>query len=163
MSILIGSVAIFLILLVYLNPYRYHIDKLTHDHLQTLHFGVYVDVYDLSVDSAHVERLFVIKPENVMLYNVNGNLFYYLQSTNLLCPNEFTVVRFNTHDINLINKDNFFSTMCTNISSLSLYEHFITLKNNVPDTKIILSVHDVQYSVLDIVNMLLLTGYVFLN
>ena len=98
-STVIAAVAIlcllvYLIALLYLNPYRTEAAKLVHDHKHTLQFGAYIGT-DLTVPPAHVERLFVIKPENVILYNLDGTLFYYLESSSVFCPREFSLVRFN--------------------------------------------------------------------
>ncbi|ACI47442.1 PIF-4 [Spodoptera eridania nucleopolyhedrovirus] len=164
-STLIGSVAIlcllvFLIALLYLNPYRTQVLKLIHDHKNTLQFGAYVDVYDLSVPPDRIERLFVIRPENVLLYNLNGTLFYYLESSSVFCPREFSLVRFNKDDIFAINDSGIYNTVCTNVNSLVILEHFLTLKNNVADVRILLTVDEIHYSILDIINYLIHLGFV---
>lgn len=130
------------------------------DHQNTLLFGAYVDIYDLSLNGNDVERLFVIRPENVVLYNVNGVLYYYLESSSVFCPNEFTIVRFTVNDIKIINDTGTYSTVCTNVNSLTLLEHFLTLKQNIPDDRLLLSVDEISYSILDIINLLIYTNYV---
>ncbi|ABY65810.1 occlusion-derived virus envelope protein 28 [Orgyia leucostigma nucleopolyhedrovirus] len=161
---LIGSAAIvcmmiFLILLRYLNPYRKEVANLIKDHANTLHFGAYIDVYDLSLPQ-RTERLFLVRPENVVLYNTDGVLFYYLESSSVLCPGEFSIVRFTKTDIDAINSNGVYSTVCTNVNSLTILEHFVTLKNNVPDDRLLLTVDEINYSILDIINLLIYTGYV---
>ncbi|QNV47881.1 per os infectivity factor 4 [Alphabaculovirus altersperidaniae] len=164
-SRLIGAVAIlcllvFLIALLYLNPYRTQVLKLIHDHKNTLQFGAYIDVYDLSVPPDRIERLFVIRPENVLLYNLDGTLFYYLESSSVFCPREFSLVRFNKNDIVSVNDSGIYNTVCTNVNSLVILEHFLTLKNNISDARILLTVDEIQYSILDIINYLIYLGYV---
>nr|WUR10756.1 pif4 [Calliteara abietis nucleopolyhedrovirus] len=161
---LIGVTAIvcmlaLLLLVRFLNPYRAQASRLVRDHANTLHFGAYADVFDLSLPQ-RTERLFVIRPENVVLYNTNGALFYYLESSNVLCPREFTIVRFTNRDIDAINQNNVYSTLCTSVNSLTLLEHFLTLKNNIPDERLVLSADQINYSILDIINLLIYTGYV---
>nr|ACA02628.1 unknown [Spodoptera frugiperda multiple nucleopolyhedrovirus]QWS70880.1 hypothetical protein [Spodoptera frugiperda multiple nucleopolyhedrovirus] len=165
MSTLISAVAImclliFLIALLYLNPYRTQVLKLINDHKNTLQFGAYIEVYDLSVPPDRIERLFVIKPENVLLYNLDGTLFYYLESSTVFCPREFSLVRFTKNDIESINDSGIYNTVCTNINSLVILEHFLTLKNNISDARIVLTVDEIAYSILDIINYLIYFGYV---
>ncbi|QHB21746.1 pif-4 [Artaxa digramma nucleopolyhedrovirus] len=163
-SALIASTAIlcllfFFIVLLYLNPYRNETAKLIWDHANTLQFGAYIDIYDLSLYT-RTERLFVIRPENVILYNVDGTLFYYLESSSVLCPREFSLVRFTKNDIDAINTSGTYTTVCTNVNSLTVLEHFLTLKNNLSDERLILSVDEINYSILDIINLLIYTKYV---
>ncbi|QYC92753.1 Per os infectivity factor 4 [Trabala vishnou gigantina nucleopolyhedrovirus] len=145
--------------MLYLNPYRGEAKKLILNHANTLQFGAYIDIYDLSVPQ-RIERLFLIRPENVVLYNANGALFYYLESSSVFCPREFSIVRFTKADIDAINNSGVYSTVCTSVNSLAVLEHFLTLKNNVVDDRIILSVDEINYSILDIINLLIFTGYV---
>ncbi|AIZ48632.1 pif-4 [Agrotis segetum nucleopolyhedrovirus B] len=164
-SVLIATVAIlclfiYLISLLYLNPYRTEAAKLVHDHKHTLQFGAYIEVYDLSVSADRVERLFVIKPENVILYNLDGTLFYYLESSSVFCPREFSLVRFNKNDISAINESGLYNTVCTNVNSLVVLEHFLTLRNNIADARILLTVDQINYTILDIINYLIYHGYV---
>nr|QBI90307.1 pif-4 [Trichoplusia ni single nucleopolyhedrovirus] len=164
---LIGSAAIlglliFLMALLFINPYRRDIERLVRDHKQTLQFGAYIDVFDLST-SQQIERLFIIKPENVILYNTNGSLFYYLASTSLLCPNEFSLVRFTRPEIVAFNDSGQANTVCTSVNSLVIIEHFMTLKNNIADDRILLSVDEIHYTIIDIINLLISLGYVYLQ
>ena len=150
-----------MIALVVLNPYRTQITKIVNDHANTLHFGAFVDVYDLSTPT-QVERLFIIRPENVVIYNYDGTLFYYLESASVLCPREHAIVRFTRADIEAINESGLFNTVCTNVNSLALVEHFLTLKEGLSDARIILSLEEIHYSILDLINMLIYTGYAYL-
>ncbi|AUV65348.1 PIF-4 [Alphabaculovirus myunipunctae] len=163
-SVVIAAIAIlclmiYFIALLFLNPYRNDAKKLVDDHSNTLLFGAYVDVYDLSTPT-RVERLFVIKPENVLLYNLDGAVFYYLESSTVFCPREFALVRFTKSEIDAVNENGTFSTVCTNVNSLVVLEHFLTLKNNVSDERLVFSVDEIHYSILDIINLLIYTGYV---
>jgi Baculovirus 19 kDa protein conserved region len=150
---------VYLIALLYLNPYRNDANKLIQDHANTLVFGAYVEIYDLSTPT-RVERLFVITPENVLLYNLDGAVFYYLESASVLCPREFSLVRFTKNEIDAVNENGIFNTVCTNVNSIVVLEHFLTLKNNVSDERLLLALDDISYSILDIINLLIYTGYV---
>ncbi|AAR28866.1 ORF102 [Leucania separata nucleopolyhedrovirus] len=168
LSVLIGyalivCIVVLIFALVLLNPYRYQLDKLVNDHQETLHFGAFVDVYDLSANEHQIERLFIINPENVVLYNVQDAVFYYLESGSVLCPREFAVVKFTRDNIKVINESGIFDTICTNVNSLVLVEHFITLKEGVPDHRLLLSVEEINYSIMDLINYLIYTGYVKLG
>ncbi|AIE47868.1 pif4 [Peridroma alphabaculovirus] len=150
---------VYMITLLYLNPYRNDAKKLVHDHAQTLQFGAYIEIFDLTT-AQRVERLFIIRPENVILYNLDGALFYYLESSSVLCPREFSLVRFTRNEIAAVNDNGLFNTVCTNVNSLVVLEHFLTLKNNVSDENLMLTVDEINYSILDIINLLIYTGYV---
>lgn len=145
-----------------INPYRGEADKLIRDHANTLHFGAYIDIYDASVGSG-TERLLMIRPENVVLYNTNDTLYYYLESSSVFCPREYSLVRFSKSDIDAINDSGTFATVCTNVSSLTVLEHFLTLKNNLPDARVLLDVDDINYTILDIINLMIAQGYVKLE
>lgn len=129
------------------------------DHVNTLHYGAFIDVFDLSLPQ-RTERLFVIRPENVVLYNVHGALFYYLESSSVFCPREFSIVRFTRNDIDAINTSGQYATVCTSVNALTILEHFLTLKNNIADEQLILTVDEINYTILDIINVLIYTGYV---
>ncbi|RTL86036.1 hypothetical protein EJV44_24780, partial [Ancylobacter aquaticus] len=136
-TFLIGSVSIVLMLLLMvviflLNPINVAADNVIASHADSLHFGSYVEVFDLSFNN-NVERLFLVNPENIVIYNNNGLIFYYLDSSSVLCPHEFSLLRLSKSDIKSINESGIFPTVCTNVNALSLLEHFLTLKNNVPD------------------------------
>nr|ANW12255.1 pif-4 [Malacosoma sp. alphabaculovirus] len=160
--IAILSLLVFLVTLLFLNPYRNAAEKLIHDHAYTLQFGAYIDIYDLTTN-ATVERLFVIRPENVVLYNLNGALFHYLNTSNLMCPHEFSLARFTRAEIDTINDDNLYTVVCTNVSALTVLEHFVTLKNNIVSHRIILDPDTINYSVLDIINLLIYGGFVHIK
>lgn len=134
------------------------------DFNNTLLFGTNIQIYDLSTPT-RTERLFIIAPENVILYNFNKTLYYYLNSANVFCPNEFSVTKFTKDSIKTINATGIYATVCTPVSSLTLLEHFVTLKNNVPDHVLVLNVVDeqIQFSILEIINYLIYNGYVDIN
>jgi hypothetical protein len=143
------------------HPFLYRIQKMLQDFNNTLLFGTYIQIYDLSTP-VRTERLFLIAPENVILYNFDKTLYYYLDSANVFCPNEFSVTKFTKDSIRIINDTGIYSTVCTSVSSLTLLEHFVTLKNNVPDHVLVLNVADeqIQFSILEIINYLIYNGYV---
>lgn len=146
------------------HPFLHRINKLIQDFNNTLSFGAYIRIYDLSTP-ARTERLFIIAPENVVLYNFDKTLYYYLDSSNVFCPNEFSVTTFTPSTIKTINETGVYSTACTSIGSLTLLEHFVTLKNNVPDHTIVFNVdgQQIQFSILEIINYLIYNGYVDLG
>lgn len=146
------------------HPFLHRIKTLIKDFNNTLLFGAYIQIYDLSTP-ARTERLFIIAPENVVLYNFNKTLYYYLDSANVFCPNEFSVTTFTQSTIKTINETGIYATACTPVSSLTLIEHFVTLKNNVPDHTLVLDVVEkqIQFSILDIINYLIYNGYVDLD
>ncbi|AAL01769.1 unknown [Spodoptera litura nucleopolyhedrovirus] len=145
-----------------LNPYRNQLQKLIDDHADTTHFGVFVDVFDLSLNENNIERLLLVRPENVIVYNVGDVVYYYLESGSVLCPREFAVVRFTSDNIASINENGVFDTICTGVNSLSLIEHFMTLKQGVPDVRAIMSVEtgEINYSIMDIINYMIHNGLV---
>ncbi|AOT85531.1 odv-e28/pif-4 [Cyclophragma undans nucleopolyhedrovirus] len=170
-SIVFVAIVLAMFLFLYLivsirnhHPFLNKINKLVRDYDNTLLFGTYIQIYDLSTP-ASVERLFIIAPENVVLYNFGKTLYYYLDSANVFCPNEFSVTTFTPHSIRTINGTGVYSTACTAVSSLTLLEHFVTLKNNVPDHTLVLNVvnEQIQFSILDIINYLIYNGYVFIE
>jgi Baculovirus 19 kDa protein conserved region len=146
------------------HPFMYRIQKLLADFKNTLLFGTYIQIYDLSTP-ARTERLFIIVPENVILYNFNKTLYYYLNSANVFCPNEFSVTKFTKDSIKTINDTGIYATVCTSVNSVTLLEHFVAVKNNIPDHVLVLNVHDqqIQFSILDIINYLIYNGYVDIN
>ncbi|ABL76025.1 19 kDa protein [Maruca vitrata nucleopolyhedrovirus] len=145
------------------HPFLHRIETLIQDFNNTLLFGAYIKIYDLST-SAHTERLFIIAPENVVLYNFNKTLYYYLDSSNVFCPNEFSVTTFTQSTIKTINETGIYATACTPVSSLTLIEHFTTLKNNVPDYTLVLdAAEQIQFTIVDIINFLIYNGYVDLK
>ncbi|ACF05362.1 hypothetical protein [Adoxophyes orana nucleopolyhedrovirus] len=159
-AIIIMSVLVLFVNL--LNPLNNEIDKIINDHTNTLQFGTYIEIYDASFKN-NVERLFVIKPENVMIYNTHGQLFYYLESSSVICPREFSLLRISAADIWSINDSGTFTTLCTNVNSLALLEHFVVLKNNLADERILLPVDDIHYSILDLINLIISLGYVYIE
>ncbi|ANF29697.1 pif4 [Catopsilia pomona nucleopolyhedrovirus] len=159
---LVVFIFFYLIISIYNHhPFQYRINRLLQDYHNTLLFGTYIQIYDLSTP-ARAERLFIIAPENVVLYNFNKTLYYYLDSANVFCPNEFSVTTFTTNTIKTINETGVYSTACTSVGSLTLVEHFVTLKNNVPDHTLVLNVVDkqIQFSILEVINYLIYHGYV---
>ncbi|ACH69451.1 hypothetical protein D1Q00_gp090 [Trichoplusia ni granulovirus LBIV-12] len=104
------------------------------------------------------DRLFVLEPEQIIIYNTAGVLYYYLEggASGRLCPeNEFAIVRFDHNDINLINEDGSFNVSCTTTSSLSMYQHFNTIK--IRETTIPL--RDLDFNVLQVINFIIRRGY----
>lgn len=143
------------------HPFNNKINKLLQSYRNSLSFGALVQIYDLSTPN-RTDRLFIIAPENVILYNYDKTLYYYLDSANVFCPNEYTVTTFTTNSIQTINDTGVYSTICTSIGSLSLVEHFVSSKNNVPDYTIVFDIanKEIQYSILDVINYLIYNGFV---
>ncbi|UXX41884.1 pif-4 [Psilogramma increta granulovirus] len=107
------------------------------------------------------DRLFVIEPEQIILYNTTGVLYYYFEggTSRRLCPNnEFAIVRFTTSDINLLNETGTYNVSCTNTSSLNLYEHFA---NDSATWDI--SIFTDPHSIIDIINNLITEGYCLIH
>lgn len=107
------------------------------------------------------DRLFVVEPEQVVIYNTAGVIYYYFEggASARLCPNnEYAVVRIGKKDISFINETGSFSITCTPISSLSMYNHFNTnsFEVNVP-------LKQIRFSLLDVINYLIETGLVRLT
>ncbi|AJD09219.1 occlusion-derived virus envelope protein [Condylorrhiza vestigialis mutiple nucleopolyhedrovirus] len=145
------------------HPFLNRIQTLLRDFDNTLMYGTYVQIYDLSTP-ARTERLFIIAPENVVLYNFDKTLYYYLDSANVFCPNEFTVTKFTSATIQTVNDTGVYSTACTSVGSLTLIEHFAGLKNNTPDYMFMLdAAEQIQFTIMDIINYLIYNGYVDLG
>ncbi|QBQ01631.1 odv-e28 [Hyphantria cunea granulovirus] len=107
------------------------------------------------------DRLFVLEPERVVIYNTAGALYYYFEGgvSNRVCPlNEHAVVRIASTDINLINETGTYNITCTAINSLSLINHFANtaLQHVVP-------IYDTQFTVLQVINFLIFHGYALIN
>lgn len=122
--------------------------------VDTARVQVYPSIRVLERDG---DRLFVLEPEKIIIYNTAGVLYYYLEggaSGRLCSENEFAIVRFGYKDINLINEDGSFNVSCTTASSLALYRHFEIVKND--ETTIIL--RDLRLNVLHIINYIIKSG-----
>ncbi|AHD25548.1 pif4 [Choristoneura murinana nucleopolyhedrovirus] len=145
------------------HPFLNRIHTLLRDFDNTLLYGTHVRIYDLSTP-ARTERLFIIVPENVVLYNFDKTLYYYLDSGNVFCPNEYTVAKFTSATIRTVNDTGVYSTACTSVGSLTLIDHFVGLKNNSPDHILVLdAAEQIQFTIMDIINFLIFNGYVNLN
>ncbi|AAK85648.1 hypothetical protein [Epiphyas postvittana nucleopolyhedrovirus] len=142
------------------HPFLQRIEIFLRDFDNTLLYGTHVQIYDLSTP-ARTERLFIIKPENVVLYNFDKTLYYYLDSANVFCPNEYSVTRFTRATIQTVNDTGVYSTACTSIGSLTLIEHFTGLKNNSPDHTLVLdAAEQIQFTIMDIINYMIYNGFV---
>ncbi|AGR57095.1 ODV-E28 [Choristoneura rosaceana nucleopolyhedrovirus] len=145
------------------HPFLNRIQTLLQDFDNTLLYGTHVRIFDLTTP-ARTERLFIIAPENVVLYNFDKTLFYYLDSGNVFCPNEYTVAKFTSATISTINDTGVYSTACTSVGSLTLIDHFVGLKNNLPDYILVLdAAEQIQFTIMDIINFLIFNGYVDLG
>ncbi|QDL57035.1 PIF-4 [Dione juno nucleopolyhedrovirus] len=166
MLAIVFLVAVFMYVVLSLknhHPFLAKIQTLLRDFDNTLLFGTHVQIYDLSTP-ARTERLFIIAPENVVLYNFDKTLYYYLDSANVFCPNEYTVAKFTRATIRTINDTGVYSTACTSVGSLTLIEHFVGLKNNAPDYTLVLDAADqIQFTIMDVINYLIFNGYVDLD
>jgi len=152
---------ILLVVLLYMNPYREKIKKVVNDHKQTLFYGTYIEVYDIHTEyPPNTERLLLIRPENVILYNGGGELYYYLESTNVNCGTEHSLIKFNRYTIDTFNDTGLMPISCTNVNALSLVDYFLQMKNGVSDYNIILEPNNIHYSIVDIINLVIQTGFV---
>nr|WHM28365.1 pif-4 [Dasychira pudibunda nucleopolyhedrovirus] len=167
MLFMMAAIALAVLLFMYVavalrnhHPFLNKVQALLRDFDNTLLYGTHVRIYDLSTP-ARTERLFIIAPENVVLYNFDKTLYYYLDSANVFCPNEYTVAKFTGATIRTVNDTGVYSTACTSVGSLTLIEHFVGLKNNAPDHTLVLDVAEqIQFTIMDVINYLIYNGYV---
>ncbi|ACZ63560.1 ODV-e28 [Pieris rapae granulovirus Wuhan] len=121
-----------------------------------VNIGPYIQVLERDGD-----RLFVVEPDQIVLYNTAGALYYYFEggASRRLCPNtEYAIVRFTNSDIGLINETGTYNITCTNTSSLSLYEHFMSdsYKWQTP-------ILNQSHTIIDIINYIIVEGYAQIN
>lgn len=114
--------------------------------------GPYIRVFERDGD-----RLFVVEPEQVVIYNTAGALYYYFEggASKRLCPyREQAIVRVTSSDVRLINETGTYNISCTATNSSNLYNHFKTdsVQHQVP-------VFIDSVSVLDIINYLISEGF----
>lgn len=117
--------------------------------------GPYIHIMERNND-----RLFVIEPNQTVLYNTMGKLYYYFEgaTSRSLCPNqESPVVRIAPVDINAININGIFNITCSPTTSLGLYNYF---KSNSLQWSIPLFKY--QHTIIDTINYLIHNGYVHL-
>lgn len=166
MVMIVFVMALFVYVLLSLrnhHPFLHRVQVLLRDFDNTLLFGTHVRIYDLSTP-VRTERLFIIAPENVVLYNFDKTLYYYLDSANVFCPNQYTVTKFTGSTIRTVNETGVYSTACTSVGSLTLIEHFASLKNNTPDHTLVLDANEqIQFTIMDVINYLIYNGYVDLD
>ncbi|AKN80806.1 ODV-E28 [Diatraea saccharalis granulovirus] len=104
------------------------------------------------------DRLFLIEPEQVIIYNTAGVIYYYFEggASRRLCPEtERAIVRITQSDIRLINENGIYNISCTPILSHNLYSHF---KNDSIEWQI--PVLETSFTILDIINYLIINGLV---
>ncbi|AKR17516.1 PIF-4 [Mocis latipes granulovirus] len=148
--LLVICLCILLLSVYFFSPFVNFANQL----LLTTRVQVYPNIRVLERDG---DRLFVLEPEQIIIYNTAGVLYYYLEggASGRLCPeNEFAIVRFDRNDINLINDNGTFNVSCTAASSLAMYQHFNTLKYR--ETTIPLK--DLEYNVLQVINFIIRRG-----
>ncbi|APO13960.1 ODV-E28 [Plodia interpunctella granulovirus] len=121
-----------------------------------INVGSFIRVFERDGD-----RLFVIEPEGVLLYNTRGILYYYFEggSSKRLCPNgEQAVVRISNSDIRLVNETGTYNITCTHTRSSNLYNHFRndSLHWDTP----LFSAH---FTIIDIINYVIGEGYADLS
>lgn len=121
-----------------------------------------VQIYpSLRIIESGTERLVVLEPEKIFLYNsADGILFYYLGGGGVaqtLCPyNEHPVVRIGLNDIYLINDYGTFHVTCTSIDPLSVYNHF----DQSNHASISMPLDRLDYSILDVINYAIRAGLI---
>lgn len=118
--------------------------------------GPYIRVMERDGD-----RLFVVEPERVMLFNTAGTMYYYLEggADTRMCPHgERALVRITTADIRMINETGAYNVTCTATDSLNLHDHFES-----DSYSWVIPIINNSYSIVDIINQLINGGYVHLE
>ncbi|QOD40043.1 pif-4 [Matsumuraeses phaseoli granulovirus] len=104
------------------------------------------------------DRLFVVEPEQIVLYNTAGVLYYYFEggASKRLCPDkEQAIVRITNSDIGIINENGIYNITCTATNSVSMYNHF---RNESSRWRI--PAFNETHTIIDIINLLISGGYV---
>ncbi|AAK94168.1 CUN090 putative similar to AcMNPV ORF96 [Culex nigripalpus nucleopolyhedrovirus] len=133
---------------------RHAADTLVQAFRKTFTYGIEVEVYDLDAESS-ANRMFLVRPENTLIYNNAGNVYVYLTvARGVRCaPNQDVVVQFNRDTIpNSIFGE--FRQMCTSLRALDLIEFFRTQQ---PEPRLRFAVEldgTREYTVIDMVNFL---------
>ncbi|AAP85712.1 ORF_75 [Adoxophyes orana granulovirus] len=152
-SLGVGLVVTILLLFWYMNPLIILGNQLIrYGHV---YLGPVVNVLERDND-----KLIVIEPDDTVLLNTAGILYYYFEggASQRMCPsNEYAVVRMARRDIVLINENNSYNIACTPTSALALKRHFesaILSKLSFPIP------WDASYTVIDVINMLIDNGVI---
>ncbi|ABC61204.1 19KD [Choristoneura occidentalis granulovirus] len=152
--LIIGLSLIIILLSTRYNPLIYVAKRIID--ANQINVGPYIRMFERDND-----RLIVVEPEQIVMYNTAGALYYYFEggASRRLCPiNEFAIVRFTKPDIYLINETGTYNITCTTTSSLNMYGHF---NNNSYSWN--LPVFNDSHSIIDIINYLLSQGYIYIR
>ncbi|AAM70279.1 hypothetical protein [Phthorimaea operculella granulovirus] len=117
--------------------------------------GAYINVFQRDGD-----RLFIVEPDKVVMYNTAGVLYYYFEggASRRMCPDgEQAVIKFTTNDIQSFNETGEYNISCTRINALTLIEHF----SESPSIR--LPMPEDQFSALDVINKIIQFGYAKIN
>nr|AMQ36032.1 PxGV-Torf69 protein [Plutella xylostella granulovirus] len=144
------SIFILIIVIYYFNIFNLYRLKIKR--------SAYLDIQPhIKLMSRDNERLFLINPERVVIYNPGDVIYYYFEGgvSQRVCPDkEYAVVRISGTDIKMINQSGVYNVACTGISSLSLLNNFseTVSQQNIP-------IADARFTLLDILNFLIANGY----
>lgn len=108
------------------------------------------------------DRLFVVEPEQSIIYNTAGVIYYYFEggASGRLCPNnEYAVAKIGIPDIRLINENGTYNITCTTVGSLMLYNHFNSIN---PLDYTIRFPEDIKFNIIDVINFLITGGYIIM-
>lgn len=146
------------------NPFDQHFRRLAVNHESTLSYGSYIDIYDASSvnddDKVMTQRLFIVRPENLILYNYGRTVYYYLQNpVGVRCHGTaHPTIRFDEAAIKQMNETGKSQVVCVNSSSLRLVDYFVNLKGGRSDAVVLLEVEAINYTVLEMINLLVERG-----
>lgn len=135
-------------------------------YLQTITYGIEIEIYDLSANE-QVNRLFILRPENYIIYNNQSSVYIYLMVSGragIKCNNnEEVIVEFNRNNITNAQSGEF-TLFCTSVTAINLIE-FFTIKQPYPIEKINIQLLDENstYNIIDIINLLIEQNYINLK
>ncbi|ABQ52022.1 hypothetical protein SlGVgp079 [Spodoptera litura granulovirus] len=154
-SILLVLAIVALLVFAYIfNPFREHARRLYH----STKVQLYPSIRVMERDN---DRLFVLEPEQSIMYNTAGVLYYYFEGgvSARICPNnEFAIVRLGRHDISNVNSNGNFYIACTTTGPLQILHHF---ESNSIETTI--PIFDTEFNLLEIINYLIRSGLAYIK
>nr|UYX49710.1 pif-4 [Darna trima granulovirus] len=108
------------------------------------------------------ERLFVIEPDHIVLYNNKGVLYYYFEggASRRFCPfREYAIMRLSYSDIGLINETGTYNITCTKTSSLTMQNYFESMSVN----QYYVEGFNSNYTIIDVINFLISKGLAYIE
>uniref|UniRef100_A0AAN0LHN0 Occlusion-derived virus envelope protein 56 per os infectivity factor 4 n=1 Tax=Nesodiprion zhejiangensis nucleopolyhedrovirus TaxID=3135970 RepID=A0AAN0LHN0_9BACU len=144
-----------------LNPYVYLKETVVKSHENSLFYGTQIEVYDDNNVSG-ISRLLLIKPTNIIIYNLHDTVYAYLQNSvgSTCSQQEFPVIAINRNNISDI-ENGVFNIVCSTVSEYNLLNHFVTASelafriNPSYDTEL--------FTIIDVINYGLATGVLNFN